>query len=70
MIAIITRQNADGTYDQVGMRNRRVSAEYKSVGNLCRYAFHDNDHGKFRLELYANREAIYGEPYRVTEISR
>jgi hypothetical protein len=37
MKAIVTRQNADGSYDAVGMNNRRVTRTYFSEANLLRY---------------------------------
>jgi hypothetical protein len=37
MKAIITRQNADGTYDEVGINNRMLRSEYKSIKSLLRY---------------------------------
>lgn len=37
MKAIVTKQNADGTYDQCGMNNKRLYSHYKTVTGLLRY---------------------------------
>lgn len=37
MKVIVTRQNPDGTFDNVGMNNRFVTASYQSIASLLRY---------------------------------
>jgi hypothetical protein len=38
MKVILTRQNPDGSYDEVGMNNRRLHSHYKTVQGALRYA--------------------------------
>lgn len=47
MKAIVTRQNADGTYDCVGMNNRTVVGPYKTRWGLRRYGV------EYHLEKWA-----------------
>jgi hypothetical protein len=37
MKLILTRQNFDGTYDEVGMNNRTVISGYKTMRNAIKY---------------------------------
>ena len=38
MTVIVTRQNQDGSYDEVGMRNRRLYSHYSTIKGARRYA--------------------------------
>lgn len=58
MIAVVTRQNPDGTYDEVGMRNRRVTAEYSSKQMLLKHGLPRGWQGSMRIELFANADAM------------
>jgi len=53
MKAIITRQNKDGTFDNVGMNNKMITGEYKTKKNLLRYGIpeHFKKH-TCRIELF------------------
>lgn len=54
MIAIIvTRQNTNGTYDNVGMGNRAMFNHYKTVRGAIKYGAKAFANGKpFRVEVY------------------
>lgn len=34
---IVTRKNKDGSFDNVGMNNRYLTSEYKTLSGLIRY---------------------------------
>jgi hypothetical protein len=51
MKAIITRQNNDGTYDEVGMNNITISGEYKTKLGLHVSAQKFSNGGKVRIEI-------------------
>jgi hypothetical protein len=59
---IITRQNSDGTFDEVGMNNRYVTGGYMSQRTLIRYGIpmHWQLAG-VRIEGY-KRDSVLGEP--------
>ncbi len=38
MKVIVTRQNADGSYDECGMSNRFLASQYKTVQGALRHA--------------------------------
>ena len=53
MRAIITRQNQDGSYDEVGMANRIYTGTYKYARNLIQYAIPKHFQNKnLRVEIY------------------
>lgn len=64
MRAIITKQNDDGTYNDVGMNNRYLSKPYSTERGLIRFAIPKfwTVH-KVRLEIFG--ESIYGIPAKV-----
>lgn len=65
MKAIVTRQNADGTYDNVGMNNRTLFSQYRTKVGLIHYGVKRFANGKkCRVELFRDNE-IYGDPYEV-----
>ena len=51
MRAIITRPREDGSYDEVGMNNRTLTKEYKTVERLLRYGL-PHWEGTLRVEIY------------------
>lgn len=59
MLAVITKRNDDGTYDEVGMRNRRITGEYKSLATMLRGHGRPQTPGTYRYELYPSRETFY-----------
>jgi hypothetical protein len=52
MKAIVTRQNADGTYDSVGMNNAYLTSQYRTIKGLLRYGIAKHFKGLIRIELY------------------
>ena len=53
MKAIITRKNQDGSYDNVGMRNRFLANHYKTVKSLMRYGISENWRSRgVRVEIF------------------
>jgi hypothetical protein len=59
MKAIVTRKNEDGTYDEVGMNNKFLTSQYKTVSGLIRHGIpkHWKDRG-IKIEIF------YGSIYR------
>ena len=58
---VITRQNEDGTYDEVGMRNRTVVSGYKTYRGALQYAIKPFGRGTFvRVEVYPSN--LYKAP--------
>jgi hypothetical protein len=52
---IVTRQNTDGTFDEVGSNNRTVITGYKSYQSAMRYAIKPFAQGRVvRVEVYHN----------------
>ena len=53
MKAIVTKQNADGSFDEVGMSNRALFSHYKTKQGLLRYGVFPfaKDH-TCRVEIY------------------
>jgi len=50
---IITRQNADGTYDSAGMNNRMIVRGYKLYRNAFKYAINPFGRGRMcQVEVY------------------
>lgn len=66
--AIITFQNADGSYDSVGMNNRRI-VDARTELAAERKAFAMAVGRAYRLE-YHTAERFYHEPYRVRFVPR
>ena len=61
--ALITRQNADGTFDEVGMSNRTVR-KVRSYQKACEAAkAFAKGHG-WRVECFP-MDRFYGPPYKV-----
>lgn len=58
---IVTRQNADGTFDEVGMNNRMLISDYKTYRNAYKYAINPFGRGKLcRVEVYGS--SVYTVP--------
>ena len=56
---IITKQNADGSYDEVGMRNRTLITGYKTMAGALRYGIEPFARGCIaRVEIF--RGSVYG----------
>lgn len=70
MIALVTKQREDGTWPEAGGSHRRFTGEYKTELGLLKYAFAPNDVGEFRLEIFADKDHIYGEPVKTRWIIR
>ena len=62
MKVIITKQNQDGSYNEVGMNNRFLSTSFKTVTGLLERGMPYKD-CTVRLELF--RENLYVDPYEV-----
>ena len=57
---IVTRQNADGSYDSVGMNNRCIISGYKLYRNAFKYGINVFGRGKTcKVEVFSN---IHQEP--------
>ena len=55
MKLILTRQNFDGTYDEVGMNNRTVISGYKTMRNAIKYRVLPFGQGRpVRVEEYGD----------------
>jgi hypothetical protein len=52
MRAIVTLQNADGTYDEVGMNNRTLIGHFSREGTVFRRAFTYARGKPHRVELF------------------
>lgn len=53
MKAIVTKRNADGSYDEVGMNNRALFSHYKTKQGLLRYGVKPFANGRTcRVEIY------------------
>ena len=63
MKAIVTRQNPDGSFDEVGMRNRTLFSDLKTVRGVLRRARKLWPIGALRLEVFYG--SVYGEPSEV-----
>lgn len=63
MRVIVTRQNEDGTYDEVGMSNRFLKT-YKSLKRAHKEAKSYSAGRKYRLEIFYG-ESIYGKPNKI-----
>ncbi len=58
MILIITKQNPDGTYDDVGMSNMTLLHEYKSVATAWKYCISKWEKGMYRIEVYGEQTSF------------
>ena len=65
MSAIVTRKNADGSYDEVGMNNRRVLGGSQS--NIMKQAS-DFAKGPHRVELFHGNRVSHGAPHKIVHV--
>ena len=63
MKVIVTRQNRDGSFDEVGMNNRALYSDLRTVGGVTRRARKRWPAGALRLEVF--RGSFYGNPSEV-----
>lgn len=61
MKAIVTRQNTDGSFDQVGMNNRALFGPYRAQRTIEKLAAEFAGARGYRVELY-KCDQVYGEP--------
>jgi hypothetical protein len=65
MRIIYTRQNPDGSYDDVGMNNRGITSNYKTTNGFLRYGVPTNFYGhNVRLEVFYG-DNVYKNPDKV-----
>jgi hypothetical protein len=63
MLIIYTRQNPDGSYDEVGMNNRGITKDYKTTAGFLRHGLPTSFYGHtVRLEVFYNDQRTVGEP--------
>ena len=61
MKIIVTRENADGTYDDVGTNNRALISGYKTLKNAMKFGVMPFANGKsIRVEIFPHGN-IYAE---------
>jgi hypothetical protein len=61
---IVTRQNADGTYDEVGMSNRTIVSGYKTWAGALRYAIKPFGRGvTVRVEAFPSN--LHTDPVKI-----
>ena len=69
MKVIVTRRNSDGTYDEVGMNNRALFSQYRTIAGAMRYAAVPFSKGRrTRIEFFTD-SGIYGEPFKTLYIN-
>jgi hypothetical protein len=67
MQIIVTKQNPNGTYDEVGMNNRALFSQYKTISGAIRYGAKPYANGKpCRVEFFTN---VYADPFKVIYIN-
>ena len=68
---IVTRQNSKGTYDQVGMSNRTIVSDLKTVKGILNrlHKYKWLQVGQMVKLEYFDNNSIYGDPYKVLEVS-
>lgn len=64
MKAIVTTANDDGTYDEVGMKNRFVTKYYEGSHGLFRWGIKDTCARARRIEVFGGN-SIHGKPLKV-----
>lgn len=64
MKCIVTKQNADGSFDSVGMRNRALFTG-KSEGNLIKRAREFSSGKTIRMEFFADDKFYNHDPRKV-----
>jgi hypothetical protein len=65
MKIIYTRQNKDGSYDEVGMNNQRLTSNYTTTNGFIRYGIPSDFYGNtLRLQVFYG-DNIYRAPDKV-----
>lgn len=64
MKAIVTHQNEDGTFDDVGTNNRFVTKQYKTERNLIKFNRNPKFPRKVRFEFYRSCIIREDKPYK------
>lgn len=67
MRVIVSLQQDDGTYREVGMNTRTVIGPYAKAGTILKHARAYANGKRARIEWYA--DSILGQPYRVSAIN-
>lgn len=62
MKVIVTKQNADGSFDEVGMNNRSIFSQFKTKIGAFRRMKQILPPGTYRLEFFTDN-GIYGDPF-------
>jgi len=69
MKIIYTRQNKDGSYDEVGMNNRRLTSKYNTTNGFIRYGIPSDYYGNtLKLEVWYG-DNIYRAPDKVKYVT-
>lgn len=63
MIAIARKMNPDGSTN-VETSGNHITRNYQSLKTLVRYGLLTLPAGKYEVEVYANRDKIYGQPMK------
>lgn len=67
MQMIVTKRNPDGSYDEVGMNNRALFSQYRTISGAIRYGAKPYANGRpCRVEFFSN---IYGQPFKTIYIA-
>ena len=64
---LVTRQNKDGSFDEVGMTNRTLYSDLKTIKGAARRARKLWPNADLRIEVFA-AERFYGEPLQTVFI--
>ena len=62
MQAIITKQNADGTYSDVGMNTRALISHLSTERGVIKWATGYANAKPHRIQFFAGN--VYGEPFK------
>ena len=64
MKVIATKQNADGSYDEVGMNNRALISHLTLERNVLKWAREYSRNRPHRIEFFTDA-GFYGNPFKV-----
>ena len=64
MKVIVTKQNQDGSYDEVGMRNRALVSHLNAEWRILKWAKEYSNGKPHRLEFFTD-SGFYGDPIKV-----
>jgi hypothetical protein len=69
MKIIYTRQNKDGSYDECGMNNQRLTSNYTTTNGFIRYGIPSDFYGHtLRLQVFYG-DNIYRAPDKVMYVT-